>query len=139
MSKQETDMNLFIVIALVLMAILSSVFLKIKNWFLQTFNEISTAFNSIVSFAGSHVFYFIVIIVDGIFVIYIICRIIKTIKNKIKSRNEKVSNLKDEAEEIEKILKTSVRHDAQNIEKSSNLINEKIKLCENSKELIILK
>ncbi len=133
MSKQETDMGLFIVIALVLMAILSSTFLKVKNWFSQTFNEISTFFNNSIRFIQTHGILTILWVVFGIFVVYILYKIIKSITDKINEKRKKAENIKNELKEIEKQIKT--RSDPDTVEEAIDSVNKKLQFCEDTKEL----
>jgi len=131
--QQETDINLFLVIAIVLTAILLPTFLKIKNWFLQTFNKISTIFNSVLKYVEHTTFFQILLyILFTIFIIYVLYQIIKLIIHKISEKRE---NIKNELKEIKKLLKIKATN-REKISESINLINEKIRICENSKRFV---
>ncbi|MCX6742054.1 MAG: hypothetical protein NTX24_02675 [Candidatus Pacearchaeota archaeon] len=133
MTKQETDMGLFIVIALVLMAILSSTFLKVKNWFLQTFNKISTSVNNSIKYIQTHGILTILWIIFGLAVVYILYKIIKSIIDKINEKRERVENIKNELKEIEKHIKT--RSNPGTVEEAIDSVSKKLQLCEDTNKL----
>ena len=139
MSKQETDMGLFIVIAIVLMAILLPIFLKIKNWFLQTFNEISIFVSNSIKYIQTHGIIVCFWVLLGLIVIYIIYKRIKVIKNKIKIKKEERKSeeerLDKETKETEKVLDENLDMNFQELSEFILLIKERLKVCRTSSEL----
>jgi len=137
MKQQESGLSMVLVIGGVVLVAVYPFLIKIKNYFFQKFNEISTAVNNFTSYINTHGITAILLCLFGLLAIYFFYRIIKDIKNKIKNKKEETTNLKHEAKEIEKILNKKLDFDYREIINFIEQIENKIKISNEFKKLSV--
>jgi hypothetical protein len=137
MKQQESGLPMVLVIGGIVLVAIYPFLIKIKNYFFQKFNEISTAVNNFTNYIDTHRINVLFWALLGLVVIYVLYRIIKSIKNKIKNKKEKTSNLKHEAKEIEKILNKKLDFDYKETINFIEQIKHKIKVSDEFKKLSI--